>query len=405
MDLISRVSAQVELVTGFSIAHTMDHMKKYYFLFNGFRVTRQHKIHNLIIITGTMNLQTFICILSLAISLKLVAQESPKPNGHEIPDDHTMIGEAFMNAGYHAYHVGKWHQDFGSLARSYHDGAKMCGKPRYLTDQYRMPYSDWHAKGNYHVKDVYLLEYDKEGKSIRRPIFEEDKRGPTGTEKTGPHVSEVLASEAATFIQEYKKEEPFFMYLAFPTPHDPRQAPQAYKDMYPEDDIQLPPSYMTQHPFDNGHIVLRDELLAEWPRTPQIAKEHLSDYYAIISHLDAQIGRVIAALKERGLYENTLIVMAGDSGLGVGNHGLLGKQNIYEEDGIHIPLIMSGGLVEAENRGRRIDALCYNYDVMPTVCELAGIPIPTSVTGRSLMPVINRDTEQLREHSYHAYNS
>ena len=108
---------------------------------------------------------------------------------------------------------------------------------------------------------------------------------------------------------------------------------------------------MPQHPFDNGHIVLRDELLADWPRTPEIAKKHLSDYYAIITHLDAQIGRVISALKERGSYENTLIVMAGDSGLGVGNHGLLGKQNIYDEDGVHVPFIISGGWLEERNRG------------------------------------------------------
>lgn len=324
-------------------------------------------------------------------------------SGHNIPASHTMLGEAFMHEGYNAHFVGKWHQDFNSLARSFNSGGKVSGKPRYLTDQFRMPYSDWNEDGKYLVENCYLLEYDKQGKVFRRPINKNDKRGPTGTEDTGPHVSEVLADEAIDFIRDYRNKKPFFIYLAFPTPHDPRQAPVRYQEMYPLDEIELTPSYMPQHPFDNGHIVLRDELLADWPRTPEIAKKHLADYYAIISHLDDQIGSVIQALKDNGLYENTIVIMAGDSGLGVGNHGLLGKQNIYDEDGIHVPFIISGGLVDMTNRGRRVEAQCYIHDIFPTVCDISGIPIPGSVTGNSLLPVINRETDHIREYTYHAY--
>lgn len=323
--------------------------------------------------------------------------------GHQIPATHTMMGEAFMEAGYHAHHVGKWHQDTKSLARAFNSGGKVTGKPRYLTDQYRMPYSDWNPEGSYKAEDCYLLEYDEAGKVVSRPLTKDDKRGPIGTEQDGPHVSEVLADDAVGFIQTYEKDQPFFMYLAFPCPHDPRQAPQAYHAMYPVDQVALPPSYMPQHPFDNGHIVLRDELLAPWPRTPHIAQQHVSDYYAIISHLDAQIGRVVSALKARGLYEQTLIVVAGDSGLGVGNHGLLGKQNIYDEDGIHVPFILAGGLVKEKDRGRREPALCYIHDIMPTVCELAGIATPQTVQGKSLVPVLDGELTHIRDYTYHAY--
>jgi arylsulfatase A-like enzyme len=193
------------------------------------------------------------------------------------------------------------------------------------------------------------------------------------------------------------------MYLAFPTPHDPRQAPQTYHAMYPVDKMELPPSWMSQHPFDNGHIVVRDEKLAPWPRTAQVARQHLSDYYAIITHLDAQIGRVIAALKESGLYERTLVVMAGDSGLAVGNHGLLGKQNIYDEDGVHVPFMLSGGWMRKEDRGRREAALCYIHDILPTICELTGVPTPKSAGGRSLVPVIYGKVDRIRNSTYHAY--
>ncbi|MEM9849407.1 MAG: sulfatase-like hydrolase/transferase, partial [Bacteroidota bacterium] len=201
--------------------------------------------------------------------------------------------------------------------------------------------------------------------------------------------------------QNYQKEQPYFMYLAFHAPHDPRQAPVDYKAMYPTESIKLPPSYLSQHPFDNGHLFLRDEALAPWPRTPKIACQELADYYAIITHLDAQIGKVIAALKASGQYENTLIVLAGDSGLAVGNHGLLGKQNIYDEDGLHVPFILSGGIIKA--KGQNIHALSYIHDIFPTICDLVDIEIPKTLLGKSLLPVIEGKQTQIRDYTYHAY--
>ncbi|MEQ9290150.1 MAG: sulfatase-like hydrolase/transferase [Cyclobacteriaceae bacterium] len=323
--------------------------------------------------------------------------------GRSIPVGHTTIGEAFKSAGYNTYMVGKWHQDNQSLARSFDDGATVMSRGIYLVDHFRMPCWDWKKDGDYKKEDGYLIVYDESGKEVRRPVTKEDKRGPTGTEVNGPHTSEIYSREAIKYIREYKSKKPFMMYLAFHAPHDPRQAPQKYTDMYPPGEIQLTPSYMLQHPFDNGHIVLRDEELAPWPRTPEIARQQLADYYSIISHLDDQIGKVVQELKASGQYENTIIVMAGDSGLAVGNHGLMGKQSIYHEDGIHIPFILSGGLVEEKNKGRREGALVYNYDIMPTLCDLAGIATPGSVTGKSLVPVIKGEKGGVRNHTYHAY--
>ena len=323
--------------------------------------------------------------------------------GHFVPPTHTTIGEAFQQAGYHAHHVGKWHQDHATLSRSYNSGGKVSGTVAYLTDQFRMPFCEWNDKGKLSKKDFYLLEYDEKGNVVKRPLSEKDKRGPIGTEKTGPHVSEVLADDAIHFIKDYDDKKPFFMYLAIPCPHDPRQSPEAFRKQYPPEKVKLPPSFMTQHPFDNGHIVLRDEELAPWPRTIDIAKQHLGDYYAIITHMDAQIGRVIEELKRSGQYENTIIIMAGDSGLAVGNHGLIGKQNVYSEDGTHIPFILSGGAIDNALRGKREDALCYVHDIMPTICDAAGIDIPKSASGKSLMPVLKGEKESINDCTYHAY--
>lgn len=321
--------------------------------------------------------------------------------GHVLPKKDVTIGEAFKKGGYNTHFVGKWHQDRASLARSFDSGETVMGLGKYLVDHYRMPMWDWDKKGKFPRKEAYLLEYDKKGNVVRRLMSKKDKMGPIGTETTGPHTSEIFAQNASKYINSYNKENPFFMYLAFHAPHDPRQAPKKYQKKYPLKKMQLPPSYMSQHPFDNGDMVLRDEELAVWPRTPEVSKKELSDYYAIITHLDEQIGKVIASLKEKKLYENTIIVLVGDSGLAVGNHGLMGKQNLYEEDGIHVPLIFSGGYVK--QKGVRFNALSYIHDIFPTVCDLAGVEIPNSVEGKSLKPVIEGAKKQVHEYGYYAY--
>ncbi len=320
--------------------------------------------------------------------------------GRTIMEDNTTFGEAFRKEGYYSYIIGKWHQDTESLKRTFNAGTKIMGLGLYLTDHYRMPLWDYNTAHGLDTENAYLLNYAK-GDTVRIPFNTDMKRGPIGTETTGPHTSEIFANEAVHFIKGYKKEVPFYMYLAFHAPHDPRQAPKKYRDRYPVNKMKLLPSYLSEHPFDNGDMFLRDEELAPWPRTPQIAQQELSDYYAIITHLDEQIGKVIAALKASGQYENTIIVLAGDSGLAVGNHGLMGKQNVYDEDGIHVPFIISGNLIK--DKRRKIGAFAYIHDIFPTVCDFAKIPIPSSVTGKSLKPVVDGKVDRVRDYTYHAY--
>ncbi len=340
------------------------------------------------------------CMPSRAMLLTGRGLFNLKQKGSVIPEEHITLGEAFKNAGYFSQIFGKWHQDNASLARSFNDGGKMMSRGIYLTDHYRMPYWDWKADGKYRKEDAYLLTYGEDGSVHSRPLTKDDKRGPTGTEKDGPHTSEVWTDEAVGFIEEYDQQNPFFIYLAYHAPHDPRQAPSEFMDLYNPEKIELPPSYLSQHPFDNGDAVNRDELLAPLPRTIDNTKKQLAEYYAIISHMDHQIGRVLEALRSSGKLSNTIILFVGDSGLAVGNHGLFGKQNLYNEDGIHVPLIMSGRGIPA---GERSDALCYMYDIYPTLCELAGIEIPQSVKGKSLKPVVKGDSRTHRDHLYHAY--
>src|SRR5690606_27401033 len=119
-------------------------------------------------------------------------------------------------------------------------------------------------------------------------------------------------------------------YVAFTSPHDPRTPPPAFAGTHDPAGISLPPNFLPQHPFDNGDLQVRDELLLPHPRTPEAVTNEIALYYDMIAEMDAQVGRIVETLEKTGLKENTLIVFAGDNGLAVGQHGLLGKQNLYE---------------------------------------------------------------------------
>jgi arylsulfatase A-like enzyme len=187
------------------------------------------------------------------------------------------------------------------------------------------------------------------------------------------------------FIDGYEGDRPFFSYTAFLAPHDPRTMPPEFQRMYDPADIALPPNFMGGHPFDNGELAVRDEKLASFPRTPEETRRHLADYYAMISHLDARIGEIIEAVRRKGQLDSTIFVLAGDNGLALGQHGLMGKQSLYEHS-TRVPLIFAGPGIP---RDRRTDALVYLLDIFPTLCELTGAPIPATVDGASLLPTMH----------------
>ena len=128
-------------------------------------------------------------------------------------------------------------------------------------------------------------------------------------------------------------------------------------------------------------------------------REHMTDYYAMFTHLDDCIGRVVQTLKETGEYDNTIILMAGDNGLAVGRHGLMGKQNLYEHS-VRVPLILAGPGVP---KGERRDAFCYLLDIFPTLCGLAGVTVPDTVEGLDLRPLLDSADASVRDDLLLAY--
>jgi arylsulfatase A-like enzyme len=207
------------------------------------------------------------------------------------------------------------------------------------------------------------------------------------------------ADRAVEFINSRDTSKPFYMYVAPPVPHDPRIAEPEFHKMYDAAKVPLLPAFLPMHPWDNGDMAVRDERLAPWPRTPEDTKRQLADYYACISGLDHHVGRIFEALKKSGQWDNTIVVFTGDNGLSLGEHGLFGKQNLYEFGGMHVPCVVAGPGIP---KGRS-DALAYLMDLFPTFCDYAGAAVPQGVEGVSLRPVIEGRTSKVRDVLYTAY--
>ena len=146
---------------------------------------------------------------------------------------------------------------------------------------------------------------------------------------------------------------------------------------------------MPEHPFNQGDNKIRDEKLAPFPRTKDAVQLHISEYYAIITHFDNELGRILKALEESGEKDNTYIILTSDHGLAVGQHGLMGKQNQYDHS-IRMPFIIVGPDIE---KGKRIEDMIYMQSVYATTCDLANIEIPESVEFKSLEGLLNGKEE------------
>ncbi|MBE0655526.1 MAG: sulfatase-like hydrolase/transferase, partial [Bacteroidales bacterium] len=149
----------------------------------------------------------------------------------------------------------------------------------------------------------------------------------------GKHWSEVLGNDAVAFLNSAKEnDDPFFMYLAFNAAHYLRQSPKEYIDMYSLKNISLPESYLPVYPYRSDSIDQyfgqTDLILAPFPRSEYAMKVHRQEYYALITHMDHEIGRILDALEKSGKADNTYIFFTADQGVAVGDHGMMGKQNM-----------------------------------------------------------------------------
>ncbi len=293
---------------------------------------------------------------------------------------HTFWSQQMQEAGYETYFSGKWHVKYA---------------PEKIFD------TVGHVRPG--MPNQHELGYNRPRKDDNNPWTPWDKQYG-GYWQGGKHWSEVLGDDGVSFLSDASKaDKPFFMYLAFNAPHDPRQSPKAYVDKYPLEKIHVPVNFMPTYPYmddigcgDN----LRDARLAPFPRTEYAVKVNRQEYYAIVTHMDTQVGRILDKLEALGLEDNTYIIFTADHGLAVGKHGLIGKQNMFDHS-VRVPLMIAGPKLP---RDERIDNPVYLQDIMPTCLEIAGRRRPKHVQFHSLLPLMEGGkTEGRHDYIYGGY--
>lgn len=274
-----------------------------------------------------------------------------------------LLPEVLRENGYVTFGTGKWHNGQPSWLRAFQRGKTiMFGG---MSDHTKVP-----------VRDL----------------------GPDGqltAQRTGEKFSsEMFADSAIEFLRTCDGRQPFFAYVAFNAPHDPRQPPLSYREPYYRSLPPLPANFLPQLPFDNGMMKGgRDENLGAWPRTEAMIRDQLAEYYGLITHMDEQIGRILAALRRTGLADNTIIIFAADNGLALGSHGLLGKQSVFEHS-MRTPLIIGGPGIQ---HGKSTTAFTYLLDLFPTLCDTLAIQPPADLEGESLRPLWEGKKERVRD--------
>jgi arylsulfatase A-like enzyme len=274
-----------------------------------------------------------------------------------------LLPQLLEERGYTAFATGKWHNGEESWLRAFRRGRSvMFGG---MSDHTRVPVRDLSPDGRL-----------------------------TPQRFADGFSTELFADAAIDFIRGHHGRRPFFCYVAFTAPHDPRQPPPGYAERYYRRPPPLPPNFLPQLPFDNGMMRGgRDENLAAWPRTEAVIRDQLAEYYGLITHLDGQIGRILETLRRSPHARNTLIVFAADNGLALGSHGLLGKQSVYEHS-MRVPMILAGPGIP---RGRSTRAFTYLHDLFPTLCDYAGVAPPGRIDGENLRPIIEGKGQRVRD--------
>lgn len=213
-------------------------------------------------------------------------------------------------------------------------------------------------------------------------------------------------ADAALRAMNEIKDKPFFLAVGFHKPHLPFIAPKKYYDLYRTNDMRL-----AQNPFppkdvfplaltDWGELRSYDGVPKKGPIPEGMARELIRGYYAAVSYTDAQVGRLLEELQRLGLREKTIVILWGDHGWQLGEHGLWSKHTNFEI-ATHVPLLVS--VPRQKSRGLKTDALVELVDVYPTLCELAGVPLSDGLEGKSFAPLLENPKRPWKAAAFSQY--
>jgi arylsulfatase A-like enzyme len=276
-------------------------------------------------------------------------------NGQTLEPIVPGLGETFQKAGYHTGYVGKWHLYNG-------ENVFVPKGP------YRFGFEDWHAWAdtNQHYNGI---TFDQE----------------TGVRMTMPGYQPTrMTDQAIEFINKQKgSDQPWFLVLSWNPPHPPFDPPAEERDLYGPSSLQFRPNVRLSAPAD--------KLQLPYPQLESFdtLRKAEQGYYGGITAVDKEFARLLETLNENGIADDTIIVYTSDHGEMMGSHGHMAKQMPHEES-CRVPFLVR--VPGMKSPGRRSDALFASIDIYPTLCGLAGIPIPKHCSGRDFSDRMRGDS-------------
>lgn len=296
-----------------------------------------------------------------------------------------LIPELFRAAGWQTFATGKWHNGEAALRRGF-ERAEAVFLGGMLPYNERSPGGVGDPAIELGQRDPELVSIDPETGARRR------YRGEGWS-------TDLFFAAAEDFLRRRDPERPFFLWLATTAPHDPRHAPRRWLEAVAAGDLPLPPNTAPAPTRDTGDLQVRDEQVFPPPRDPSLLRRERAAWLAMTAHIDHRLGRLLALLDELGLRQNTIIAFTSDHGLSLGEHGLMGKQNL-DQASWRVPLLLAGPGLPA---GRRSDAFVYLHGIGSTLCELAGIEPPPAVRRFSFAALARGETESGLPQLFGAY--
>ncbi|WKN45953.1 sulfatase [Tunicatimonas pelagia] len=302
-----------------------------------------------------------------------------------VPSSVTTISEHFMQQGYHAEFWGKiFHAAILDSASWSVEGGN---QDRRIEPQW--PMENWRAYVT-NESNAMADQNDGGGPPYERAVVP-DTAYPDG----------IVAQRAIETLGKLsQQDQPFFLGVGFYKPHLPFNAPQKYWDLYDPADIELPNQNTPPEGAPDVALTEWDELRAYSLIPPEenvndtIARNMIHGYRACVSYTDAQIGKVLDELEQLGLRENTIIILWGDHGWKLGDYGDWCKHTNFELD-TRSPLIVSAPEMEAT--GKQTNALVEFVDIYPSLCELAGLPLPNHLQGKSFVPLMSNPNQEWKQ--------
>lgn len=307
----------------------------------------------------------------------------PKPFRTELGSNTPTLGDCFHEAGYECGTVGPWH-----LGRDW--------EPQHGFTAFweTFNYQEFQGEGRPDPLKAYFRSQGVEN------LYRQKKKNEFGNDMDhmvrgvveDPRQQRTTWSfdRSIAWIREQQgKQDPFFLFLSVKDPHPPIFVGRELLDLYPPESIPLPATW--DDPLEGKPEYQKK--CSRWlgrPGPVGAYRDLAAHYFALLTHIDRELGKLVDELDVAGLRENTLIAFISDHGEMLGEHGLIAKRFFYEES-IRVPAVLSWpGNIPA---GQRIHAPLAGVDLFPTLLDLAGLPIPTPVDGRSLAEDLRQGTE------------